>query len=335
MTGLKGAAILITAIFAGFLLGCTQNPPGQGAESKATPATEPLKICTGTTYSILVTIAEQKGLFAKEGLKVELKPYALGRDAMEAMLAGNCDIATSADTPVADFGTKRDDLRIITGIAKSDRLSAIVSWKNAEVHKVRDMKGLRIGVTKGTAPHFFLDLVLNKNRMTEKDVQLQFMKGNELHQAFLERKLDAIVTTDMNAYSLKEKFGNEVVVVDDPGIVLNHGYLTVLDATLQKKKGDINRMMAALTKAELMLNEKPEEAKQLFSAYLKTSPAISEQIWENITPKLSLDAAMVLTLEDNARWLREREGGKAVNKSFKSIMVPEMLQKVSPQSVNF
>mgnify|MGYP001430101136 CR=1 FL=1 len=324
-----------TALISLLTLSCAQQGGDKQVSQKPVASAEPLRICTGTTYSILPTIAEQKGLFAKEGLKVEMKQYAIGRDAMEAMLAGKCDIATSADTPVADYGLKREDLKVIAGIAKSDRLCCIVARKGTGILKVRDIQGHRVGVTKATAPHFFLDLVLNKNRLTEKDVKLQFMKGEELHKALADGRLDAIATTDMNAYKIMEKWGDNAVFIDDPGIALNFGYVVTLDSTLLKRKDDLRRMMTALKAAERIVVEKPDEAKQLFAVYQGLSSTVADRIWDNVTPKLSLDLAMVLTLEDNARWLRESYGQMAINKSFRSIIMPEMLKEVAPERVNF
>jgi sulfonate transport system substrate-binding protein len=207
--------------------------------------------------------------------------------------------------------------------------------RGAGIRKVADLKGHSVGATKGTAPHFFLDLVLNKNRMTEKDIKMQFLKGEELHKALVDEKLDAIVTTDMNAYKIKEALGDKIILITDPGIVLNHGYLATLKPTLAKKRGELKRMLVAMKAAEKLAMENPDEARELFSAYLKVSPKVASQIWESITPKISLDSAMLMTLEDNARWLKEREGGKSLNKSFREVVWPELLLEIAPESVSF
>jgi len=328
------ARFLTFAVSAATLLLSCALQGDEKASLKPTGSGEPLRICTGSSYSMIPIIADQKGLFSQKGLKVEMTSYAIGRDAMEAMLAGKCDVATSADTPVADYGLKRDDLRVITGIAKSDKLSSVVVMRNSGIRKISDLRGHKVAVTKGTAPHFFLDLVLNKVMMTENDIRIQFMKGEELHRSFIEGKLDAIVTTDLNAYKIEENLGDKVSLINDPGIALNHGFLATLDKTLITRNRDLKLMFSALKAAENIIDENPGEAKQLFCKSLKISPYVAQRLCENITTRLSLDSAMVLTLEDNARWLKEREGGKGFNKSFKGIIKPELLLEVSPEKVN-
>jgi NitT/TauT family transport system substrate-binding protein len=315
------------------LLACTTQ---KKSTEQATPSKkngQTLRVCTGTSYSILPIIAQQKGFFALEGLAVELIPYAIGRDAMEAMLAGKCEVATSADTPVADYGLKRDDLRIIASIASSDKLCYIVARIDSKIRTAKDLKGCKVAVTRGTAPHFFLDLVLNKNRLQEKDLQLQFLKGDALHQALLDGTVAAIATTDLNAYRLQEQQGEAVVLINEPGIVLNHGYLTTLESNLAGKADALKRLLIGLRQAELWVSANPAEARSLFATYLKVTPRVAEQTWENIVPRLGLSPAMILTLEDNARWLREREGAPPSHKSFKNIFRPQLLQSVAPESV--
>lgn len=314
------------------LLACSPSKNNE-TTAPAKPADQQLRVCSGTSYSILLAIADQKGFFAQEGLLVEMQPYALGRNAMEGMLAGKCDLATSADTPVADYGMMRDDLRVVAGIATSDRLCYLVAKKDSKIRTVADLKGRQVGVTKGTAPHFFLDMVLNRHRLQEKDVKVQFMQGDQLQQALLDGTVAAIATTDLNAYRLQEGQEEAMLLINEPGIVLNHGYLTTLDGSLIKKQEAIRRLLRGVQRAEKLVASNPDEARREFATYLKVSPQVADRVWQTLTPRLFLSPAMILTLEDNARWLREREGASPSHKSFKDIFRPQLLQSVAPESV--
>ena len=48
----------------------------------------------------LVMVAKDKGFFEKQGLDVELKEFAAGKDALAAFLGGSLDFSISGDVPV-------------------------------------------------------------------------------------------------------------------------------------------------------------------------------------------------------------------------------------------
>ena len=331
MSILRYAGIVILLLVAS----CTQNepqrPPPPSAPSAASP---PLRVCVGTSLSLLMIIAQQKGFFAREGLRVDITSFLMGRDALEAMLAGRCDVATSADTPVADYVRTRDDLRVIAGIASTDRLGYLVARRETGIRSIADLKGHRVGVTRGTAPHYFLDLLLNKSLLTEKDLKLTFMNGGTLREALLNGTVEAIATADLNALRMKEELGDAVVLITDPGISRNHGYLSLKESTLATKRNQLKRLLTALKGAEQWAAEHPAETSGLLAAYLKVSPRIADRMLEGLAPRLSLETAMIMTLEDNARWLKEREGVKTEHKSFRGVIRPELLQEVAPESVS-
>lgn len=324
---------LLVLIILLFTASCSRSDQKPSPPLTHTWSTQPLRVCIGTTYSLLPVIAGQMGFYSQEGLTVELIPFSIGRDAMDAMLAGTCDVTTSADTPVADYGLKRDDLRIIAGIATSDKLSTIVVRRSSGISSIEGLKGRRVGVTKGTAPHFFLDLVLNKHDMTEKSIDLAFMKGDPLLQNFRRGDLDAIATTDLNAYRLNDELGKDVLLLTDPGIALNHGYLSLLKPTIDGKHDQLIRLLTALRRAEKYVDIYPAEARRIFAGYLKVSPRVADMVFKGISSRLTLNGAMIMTLEDHARWLRDREGGAKMNRTFKGIVHAELLRHVAPESI--
>lgn len=315
---------------------CTQNEPQRPPSPHSGPssASAPLRVCVGTSHSLLMIIAQQKGFFAREGLRVDITSFLMGRDALEAMLADRCDAATSSDTPVADYGRKRDDFRVISSIASMDRYGYIAARRNTGIRTVADLKGRRVGVAKGTGPHYFLDLVLNKNLLTEQDLKLTFMDADTLRGALLNGTLEAIATSDLNALRLKEELGDGVVLISDPGISRNYGYISLKESTLATKRDQLKQLLTALKAAEQWAAEHPAETSGLLAAYLKISPRIADRMLERVVTRLSLETAMIMTLEDNARWLKEREGGKTEHKSFRRVIRSELLQEVAPESVS-
>src|SRR5512141_2265915 len=49
-----------------------------------------------------IYVAYEEGFFRRHGLNVRLLPVATGREALDAVLAGDADYATAAETPLAE-----------------------------------------------------------------------------------------------------------------------------------------------------------------------------------------------------------------------------------------
>jgi len=64
-------------------------------------------------FSTPLLIAVEKGFLKEAGLDVRVKEYPFGKPALEAMLAGECDLATVADIPIVFNSFKRDDFLVI------------------------------------------------------------------------------------------------------------------------------------------------------------------------------------------------------------------------------
>src|SRR2546422_9694691 len=70
----------------------------------AAPAQETIRIgCPTKTYfpTILATVAKEKGLFEKEGLRPEITIYRGGGETFEAIAANSADLGTVAGSPGA------------------------------------------------------------------------------------------------------------------------------------------------------------------------------------------------------------------------------------------
>src|SRR5688500_3236927 len=93
------AALLILALAAGAVAGMSTDVAAQ----------EVIRIgCPTKTYfpTILATVAKEKGLFEKEGLKPEITIYRGGGETFEALAAGSADLGPVA-VPLIATSRKR------------------------------------------------------------------------------------------------------------------------------------------------------------------------------------------------------------------------------------
>ena len=79
---------------------------------------------------------------------------------MNDLLADKVDVATATGFVLALQGFKRSDLRAIGTISSSDNVE-VVARRDRGIKNPEDLRGKRIGVSKGTVNEFFLTAFLS------------------------------------------------------------------------------------------------------------------------------------------------------------------------------
>ncbi len=146
-------------------------------------AAEPLVICHGSLASALVPLADLEHRYAEEGLKVVTRHYPSGFQALEAMLGGDCTMATAAVPPVVFQALQRTDFRILAAISSSGDFERIIARRDRGIRAPADLRGHRIAVAQATSAHYFLDMFLAANGLTAADVTEVFLPPQELAAA--------------------------------------------------------------------------------------------------------------------------------------------------------
>ena len=123
-------------------------------QKQVTPRDEITMAIPGEPLNALLIIARELDLFSRVGLDVTVKDEyssGTGARALEGLLAGNVDVATSvAETALVFKSFERQDFSIIASNGSSDNDAKIVARKDRGVTKLSDLRGKRIGTPKGT-----------------------------------------------------------------------------------------------------------------------------------------------------------------------------------------
>jgi NitT/TauT family transport system substrate-binding protein len=210
----------------------------------------------------------------------------------------------------------------------------IVARRDKGVHRIADLKGRRVGIPKGTVPHYFLDLELAKNGLGSKQIIPVYMAPEKLLPGLADGSVDAVATINSMAFRAKEKMGEKVIVFEDPGLTLNYSLLVTKNEYVVKYPGRIERLLKALAAAESYGRKSPEKKREIVVAALKLSGVEYEMVWKNYDDGLSLDNALLLTLEGNARWALDKgivKSGQIPN--YLTLINSGFLLKVAPDAV--
>jgi NitT/TauT family transport system substrate-binding protein len=156
-----------------------------------------------------------KEIAPKCGIKVDEKVFAKGLDVMQAIIAGELDVGTTASEAAISGRAGGAPIYVVAGFAKGG--ARLVSRADLKLKSVKDLKGKKVGVTRGGIQEVLLMAELQKNGMTAdpapgKDVQLIFLAYADLNQALLGKNIDAMMQSEpQSSQAINKGFGVEML----------------------------------------------------------------------------------------------------------------------------
>lgn len=199
-------------------------------------------------------VSYMKEACGKYNLKVEELMFPKGPDIMPAIVAGNIDIAALASDGAISGRANGVPIYAVAGFAKGG--ARVVAGIDSGIKTLADMKGKKVGVTRGGAHELLLYAELEKAGLTwsdkpGKDVQIVFLAFADLNQALAAKQIDAMCQSEpQSSQALNKKFGVEVM----------KPYSTAM--------GEPVRL---LVMSEKMYNEKKDVAQRLMKCFVETT----------------------------------------------------------------
>ncbi|MGV7209459.1 ABC transporter substrate-binding protein [Oxalobacteraceae bacterium A2-2] len=156
-----------------------------------------------------------KEIAPKCGIKVEEHVFAKGLDVMQAIIAGELDVGATASEAAISGRAGGAPIYVVAGFAKGG--ARLVGRSDLKLKSVKDLKGKKVGVTRGGIQEVLLLAELQRNGMTGsdqpgKDVQLVFLPYADLNQALLGKNIDAMMQSEpQSSQAINKGFGEEII----------------------------------------------------------------------------------------------------------------------------
>lgn len=156
-----------------------------------------------------------KEIAPKCGIKVEEHVFAKGPDVMQAILAGELDVGATASEAAISGRANGAPIYVVAGFAKGG--ARLVARPDAGIKSIKDLKGKKVGVTRGGIHEVLLVAELAQHGLTAsdqpgKDVQLVYLAFADLNQALLGKNLDAIMQSEpQSSQAINKGYGVEVM----------------------------------------------------------------------------------------------------------------------------
>ena len=156
-----------------------------------------------------------KEIAPKCGIKVEENMFAKGPDVMQAILSGDLDVGATASEAAISGRANGAPIYIVAGFAKGG--ARLVARPDGGIKSVKDLKGKKVGVTRGGIHEVLLYAELSKHGLSwsdspGKDVHVIYLAFADLNQALLGKNLDAIMQSEpQSSQAINKGFGMEVM----------------------------------------------------------------------------------------------------------------------------
>jgi NitT/TauT family transport system substrate-binding protein len=237
------------------------------AASASPSQAEPLRVFhfTWVGYGPLF-VAQEKGLFAREGIEVALIKNDDHTAAFAGLATGQADAIAGGLQDAAVFAAPGEE-PLVCILAMDDSRGADGIVAASDIETIADLRGRSVGVLRGGIPHFYLNFVLGEAGLDESDIEVVDLSGEDAAQAFLLGDVDAAVTYEPWLTQGKEAgHGHLTDTSEQPGLLVD--CLITRPAILAERLADFQALARAWDAALQYVEAHPDESAAIMARYV-------------------------------------------------------------------
>ena len=205
--------------------------------------------------SVPIIIAQEKGYFAEEGLKVNIQQFKSAMDRDAALQSGNLDGAISDLLAVAFAKSGGFDVKVT---AYTDGDYKLIAGKNENVASPKDLAGKDVAVSKNTIIEYVTDQISVSQSMKEDSI-------NKVVIPQIPTRLEMLQNGKLAAATLPEPMGSIAIangckfITDSEQLGINPGVMMFTAKCVDNKRAELQAFYRAYNKAVKYLNEHPQD----------------------------------------------------------------------------
>jgi len=248
-----------------------------------------------------LVIAQQRGIFARRGLTVELIAPADPNDPPKLVAAGRADIAIGYQ-PQLHIQVDQGLPLVRFGALVATPLNSLVVLRDGPVKSLADLKGKKVGYSVGGFEDALLKAMLAPHGLGLKDVELVNINF-ALSPALLSGRVDAVIGAfrnfELNQLDISNKPGR-AWYPEENGVPA-YDELILLARPDRVQHPAYRRFIDALEDATTYIHNNPQAAWDQFKTYRKElDDELNKRAWRDTLPRFAHAPAAL----DKARYVR-------------------------------
>jgi sulfonate transport system substrate-binding protein len=195
-------------------------------------------------HKVTLTVGDQKGgsqaLLSAAGdlkdvpYKIDWKPFTSGPPLLDAVSSGAVDVGGVGNTPPLFAIDQKKKLKVVSAYSQGATGDAIVLPKTSTIASVKDLKGKKVAVAKGSSANYNLLAQLKDAGLSFSDITPVYLQPSEALAAFKGGSVDAWAIWDPFT-SQAEIDAHAKVLADGKGLVNGLAFQVAGDDALKDK----------------------------------------------------------------------------------------------------
>ena len=230
-------------------------------------------------YGTLVLLKAKGTLekrLAEQGVQVQWTEFPGGPQLLEGLNVGSIDFGVTGETPPVFAQAAGADLLYVAYEPPAPHSEAILVPKGSPIQSVKELKGKKVALNKGSNVHYLLVRALQDAGLQYSDIQPVYLPPADARAAFERGSVDAWVIWDPYQAAAEQQLQARTLR-DGKGLVDNHQFYLA------------TRNYA--TQHPAVINTLTEEVR----AVGQWSQANPQQVTDQVAPLLGLPAEITLT----------------------------------------
>jgi NitT/TauT family transport system substrate-binding protein len=291
---LIGGLALVAALIG--LAGCGDDDDTSAAEEGSSDSATQLTIGYSAWPGWFpLAVAEEQGLFEEAGLDVDLKYFVDYTASLDALVAGQVDVNAQTLNDTIFAVASGAEQKIVVVNDNSTGNDQIIC--DESITSIADMKGKTVAAEAGVVDHFLLLQGLDKEGMTEADIDFQGVKTDAAAAAFADGQFDCVGVFAPFTVQALERPGSHAVFTsaDFPGAIPDH---LVATGDAVKDSDAMTKLVEAWYATLDYIEANPDEARKIMAEKAELSVEDYESFEAGTTLFSAADA--VNAFEDRA-----------------------------------
>lgn len=223
----RRAAIVLTFALMLSLAACGRGNESDIASSTSDEDQGPITVRIGYqkygTLNILKADGALDRRLAELGLNVEWTEFPGGPQLLEALNVGSIDVGHTGEAPPIFAQAAGAPLIYLAHEPPSPKSEAIIVPQDSDITSIRDLKGKKVALNKGSNVHYLLVKLLEKADLAYDEIETVYLTPADARAAFESGNVDAWVIWDPFLAAAQTTTGARILA-DGSDLVHNHEF---------------------------------------------------------------------------------------------------------------